>query len=315
MILLKSLIKIFIERNYRGVSFKIYDDSIEDKECDNHGYYDAEKEKGNGGNNNSPYSSNNDVGDSNYTEGFGGKPLTKPLPDALADQGHTLQELANCISNRIEQAGFGTRAGVVEAGVGLIQCTYDLTGGYTYPYNHSGADPGNLGEGLLNPNWGVIGGSGCGVKPCRLGLNCATFVRTSFCSGGMDMCNKGSRAAHEMFEKTYYPEATKVLIAPVFRYVFGNIPVSSAEEAFELIKPGDMLYSEHYPRIVEENHGNHVMLVVGKTDNSITIAENGRDMRTISKKEILHPSKLQYGILLLDDYYANSNNVRTQKLA
>jgi len=287
---------------FPGAQVRILSSLLPENKCSNIDYYTGEVEEG--VSYNSDYDEN-----SNYTESLGGAPLTKPLEQALADKGHTLQDLVTCIQDRIEKGGPGTREGVVEAGVGLIKCTYDLTGGYTYPYNHSGGSPANVGLNIINPKWGYPGGS-CPLGNCRLGLNCATFVRTSFCNGGMNMCDKGSTFAHEMFDKTYFPGATKILIAPVFRKVFGDISVSSGEEVYELIKPGDMLYSEHFPRIAEKDHGNHVMLIVGKTETALTIAENGRDIRSISKKELLSPGRLQYGVLLLDDYYANSSNVR-----
>ena len=76
--------------------------------------------------------------------GFVGSNLVK----ALSKKGHTLQELTNCIQERIDKAGPGTRAGVVEAGVGLLECTMNMTGGYTYPYDHRGGWVG----GNLNPD-------------------------------------------------------------------------------------------------------------------------------------------------------------------
>ena len=242
---------------------------------------------------------------SNYMRALGGRPLDKPLEQALAARGKTVQDLSSCIKNRVNKAGAGTREGVVEAAVGLITCTYDLTGGYTYPYNHSGSDPGNINHNLgINVKWGTPGGS-CPKGPCRLGLNCATFVRVSMCNGGMNsLCSQGSRAAHEMFDRRYFPGSVKVMIAPEFRVVFGNTTIKTAEDAFNSIKPGDMLYSEHYPRIDELDHGNHVMVVVGKTNDALTIAENGRDIRVISKRELLSPGRLQYGILLLDGFYS-----------
>lgn len=246
-----------------------------------------------------------DYSGSNYMRALGGRPLDKPLEQALAARGKTVKDLADCISNRVNKAGKGTREGVVEAAVGLIVCTYDLTGGYTYPYNHSGGDPGNINPNLgINVKWGYPGGS-CPKGNCRLGLNCATFVRVSMCNGGMNsLCSQGSRAAHEMFDRRYFPGSVKIMIAPEFRVVYGNTTIKSKEEVFNSIKPGDMLYSEHYPRIDEKDHGNHVMVIVGKTNDAITIAENGRDIRVISKRDLLSGGRLQYGVLLLDGFYS-----------
>ena len=196
----------------------------------------------------------------------------------------------------------------------LLECTMDLTGGYTYPYDHLGGDvlssnPDLVNKYGINSRWGMPGGA-CEKGRCRLGLNCATYIRWSMCNGGMDLCDKGSRAAHEMNSTTFFPGAVKIKLSQGFQVLEGTTSISSAEEAYNNIKPGDILYSENYPRDPNAtNHGNHVMLVVGTTDTTITIAENGRDTRVISKSGLLSPSGLQYGVLLLDDYYANSANL------
>ena len=296
---------------FPGAQVRILSSSLLNNKCATIDYYTGEIDEGGSGG--ASYGSSEYTG-GNYTDVIGGQPLNKPIGDALADKGHTIDDLNNCINERVEKAGRGTREGVVEAGVALIQCTMDLTGGYTYPYDHYGGDvlasnPDIVNKYGINSKWGVPGGS-CPKGNCRLGLNCATFVRWSMCNGGMKLCDRGSRAAHEMYHTTYFPEAIKIKLSPGFQVLAGNTSISSSAEAFDNIKPGDMLYSENYPRDPNaKDHGNHVMLVIGKTDDSVTIAENGRNTRVISKQSFLTTTNKSYGVLLLDDYYANSNNL------
>ncbi len=251
-----------------------------------------------------------------YTDVVGGTALNKPLTEALADNGYTVSDLNNCIGSRVNSAGYGTRNGVVQAGVGLLECTMDMTGGYTYPYDHRGGyvggnyNPDIQGKLGVNSKWGEYASyaTGCSSSNCRLGLNCANFVRWSMCNGGMDLCSKGSTFATGMAgynsSEDYFPGATRVKLTPSFSVLSGSIRVSSKEEAIDMIQPGDVLYSDH------NGGGNHVMLIVGVDNNSITIAENGRKTRKISKSD-LSSNSMTYVVLLLDDYYANSANVNS----
>jgi hypothetical protein len=308
----EALIKLFLERDYYGVSLKRLDNTIEEGECINHGYF-IESDYADNGNGNSGSGGRGgsgdptDYGDSNYNTSVGGTALTTSLESALAAKGNTIEDLNNCIGDRVNSAGYGTRAGVVEAAMGLLECTMSLTGGFTYPYDHYGGSVsqadlnGKLG---VNSKWGKSGGTGCATSSCLLGLNCASFVRWSFCNGGMDLCSRGSTFAQEMASTTYYPEAIKIKLCPGFQVQAGSTSISSSSEAVSNIKPGDVLFSN----TIDGGNG-HVMVVVGVSDGSITIAENGRKTRSISKSELTSSSSHTYSILLLDDYYANSSNV------
>ena len=311
----EAVIKLFLERDWYGISLKRLEDTIEDGECSNYGIFNEDdynnSNSNNGGSNGGSGGSGDptDYGDSNYTSEIGGTALTTSLESALAAKGNTIQDLNDCIGDRVKSAGYGTRAGVVEAAMGLLECTMSLTGGYTYPYDHYGGSVsqsdlnGKLG---VNSKWGKSGGTGCTTSNCLLGLNCASFVRWSFCNGGMDMCSRGSTFAQEQFSTTYYPEAIKIKLCPGFQVQAGSTSISSSSEAVSNIKPGDVLFSN------TTNGGNgHVMVVVGVSDGSITIAENGRKTRSISKSELTGSSSHTYSVLLLDDYYANSNNVNS----
>ena len=163
---------------------------------------------------------------------------------------------------------------------------------------------GRLWNNTLNEELTKINFSRCKNEPCRLGLNCANFVRWSMCNGGMDLCSRGSTFARGMAgvysNEDYFPGAIRVQLTPTFQIMSGSFS-GSKQDAINTIKPGDVLYSEH------NGSGNHVMLIVGTDSDSITIAENGRKTRKISKSE-LSSSSMTYVVLLLDDYYADSSN-------
>ena len=264
-------------------------------------------------NDNTPTGSGNSDFDGNgFTDVIGGSPLNTTLKQALAAKGYTIEDLNKCIGDKVNSAGYGTRAGVVAAGVGLMQCTMDMTGGYTYPYDHSGGKIGQAdlnGKLGVNSRWGEVGGT-CDTcaPPVRLGLNCANFVRWSFCNGGMNMCSQGSAGARSMtgaFTNTnYYPGAVRIQTSGTFKVMSNSAEtsISTKDEAIAAIKPGDVLYSDN------NGDGQHAMLIVGKDDSSITIGENGRKTRKISFNELKNGSKT-YVVVLLDGYYSNSSNV------
>lgn len=292
-----ALLRMF----FTGAQVRIISSSLQEGRCTDVPYYTGE-EGGGGG-----------YGDSDYNDVIGGTPLNEGLKSALAKHGHTIEDLNNCIGNRVTSAGMGTRAGVVEAGMGLLQCTMDLTGGFTYPYDHRGGyvggnyNPDIQGKLGVNSKWGEYAdyATGCaGSGPCRLGLNCANFVRWSMCNGGMDLCSRGSTFATGMAgvnsSENYFPGAIRVRLTPSFSVLSGSFS-GTKEDAIAQIQPGDVLYSDH------GGSGNHVMLIVGTSSDSITIAENGRKTRRISKSE-LSSNSMTYVVLLLDDYYANDSN-------
>lgn len=250
--------------------------------------------------------------------------LHKPIGDALADKGYTINDLNKCIRNRVEEAGPYTRWGVAAAGYGLIDCTYTMTG-YTLPYNHNGGkveEERNGNGGLtsycsginkdicgklgVNSNWGKKGGV-CGndedgnpKAECWYGLNCATFVRWAMCNGGMDLCSKGSAGAQSMTSLKYFPEADGVWIinGGVGYYSGVDLSKKSAYELVRMIKPGDA--------IATDEGGGHTFIVVGYDQNGIYTAEDGYYMRYIKYDSMVKTGT--YRILYLDRYYANPNN-------
>lgn len=245
-----------------------------------------------------------------------GSRLSIPVGEALARKGYTINDLNACIYNRVKKAGPGTRYGVMEAGAGLIECTKAMTG-YVYAYDHDGGKvEGNYcvynsdicGKLGVNSRWGRKGGT-CKRSECYYGLNCANFVHWAFCNGGMDMCTKGSAGATSLATTNYFPDAT---IIQIFRnkakYIAGEDLTQrySASQIVSMIKPGDALHREMYN---DPNGGTvHIVLVVGKDDKYLYVAENGDKIIKYSIASIIS-SDYVYKVLLLDNYYANTNNL------
>lgn len=324
----EALLKLF----FGDISIRKLSSSLNEGECQNASTFD-------GGTSTSIDSCgvNFEVTDSNYTKRIAGSALNSSLTQALSNNGYSIECLNSCISKRVNAAGMGTREAVVEAAVGLLECTMEMTGGFTYPYDHRGGwvsatlNPDITGKLGVNSNWGIYheSATGCSTSKCRLGLNCANFVRWSMCNGGMDLCSRGSTFATGMAgvlsreNENYFPGAIRVFISGSKITTKPNITIGelsseyqsnlrnyststklssvSIDEVLSLIKPGDVLYSD------VNGNGNHVMVIVGVEDSAIWIAENGRQSRKISYSDI-KSGKKNYVVLLLDDYYADTSN-------
>ena len=256
--------------------------------------------------------------DNGITTIITGLPLQIPIADALARRGYTINDLNSCIANRVRDDGPGTRYGVAQAAYSLIYCTKQMTG-YRLSYDHEGGkvEGGNYatfnsdiyGKLGVNSRWGKVGGSSSEEVP-HYGLNCATFVRWSFCNGGMDMCTKGSAGAGGQSSTKYYPEANIVVIYKnKAKYKAGeDLTLKySAREIINMIKPGDVIHSIREDGASETEH---TTVVVGRNDKGIYIAENGKQTRLITYNNLLN-GDYYYRILLLDNYYANPNNRNT----
>ena len=251
------------------------------------------------------------ITDSNYNKIVSGNPLNEPLTEALEKNNYSIDCLNGCIESRVQAVGDGTREASVEAAMGLLECTMEMTGGFTYPYDHRGGypqmNPDINGKKGVNSRWGEYAdyATGCQGAKCRLGLNCANFVRWSMCNGGqMELCTKGSTFATGMAgvngREDYFPGAVRVQLTPTFKVKTGSFS-GSKEDAIAKIQPGDVLYSDH------NGSGNHVMMIVGVDDSAITIAENGRKSRRITKNE-LRSSSMTYIVVLLDGFYGSSSD-------
>lgn len=242
------------------------------------------------------------------------------IEEALANKGYNVNQLNQCIYNRVLEAGPYTRYGVTAAAYGLIECVYNMTG-YVLPYNHTSGkvhvDPdgtdycksnsdicGKLG---VNRKWGKPGGTCSDDKTisCWHGLNCATFVRWSMCNGGMNLCTGGDAGASSMTSKEFFPEADGVTIYGKNVKYYNGMDLSnlSAEVLLRKIQPGDIVFQE----IPGNNASQHTYVIVGITSDGIITANDGYYMQKIKYSTMLNGEK-RYRILFLDKYYANPNN-------
>lgn len=245
--------------------------------------------------------------------------LTAPIETALSRKGKTVEDLNNCIKNRVLAAGPGTRYGVVQAGFGLIYCMnkmvgkgmfYDHTGGRTdvSDRDYCGFNKDICGKLGINTRWGKEGGSGSKIEPQRYGLNCASFVRWSLCNGGMDLCKGGSNGAESMSSQKFLPGIKLFWIkgGKLERDKNSSEDVINGRNINELLKsmkPGDIVYSNNR----SGTNASHIMLVVGIDDIGIWLADNGDKVQRRAFNEFLVRDKI-YKFGILDDYYNNNSN-------
>ena len=252
------------------------------------------------------------------------EPLKKPIGDTLAKKSLTINDLNLCIYNKVQEAGPGTRYGVVAAAIGLLDCTKEMTG-YTISYDHTAGKVETEKDGInyctfnsdicgklgVNSRWGKPGGSctngeDSSNKQCYYGLNCANFVHWALCNGGMDMCTKGSPGATTMSSKKYFPEADSFKIYKRrVTYLYGtDLTAYGADALVRMMKPGDLIHSYEEDNYVKTDH---IMIVTGVDDSGVYIAENGRKTRKIAYSSFVDGRKT-YQIVLLENYYNNPNN-------
>ena len=254
------------------------------------------------------------------TQTLSGKPkLERPIAEALAKRGYSVEDLNQCIYKRVEEAGPGTRYGVVAAAYGLLDCMLDMTG-TVLSYDHTGgkvhtdpdginyckSNPDICGKLGVNTKWGKRGGA-CKTDVCYYGLNCATFVRWSMCNGGMDLCSRGTAGASSMANVNFFPEADGVIVNrnSVKYYSGKDLTNYSAYDLVRMIQPGDIAFRER--NTDTDGSSQHTFVVVGKDDTGIYTANNGSYINKITYESMLD-GEFYYRILFLDNYYDNEDN-------
>ena len=164
--------------------------------------------------------------------------LHEPLSSFLESKGTSLEEFNNLISSNVENAGYGTRAGVVSAAVTLI-AELGNNYGVKIPYFWGG------GHGVIaNGADGSWGSSAChtyanGNSYNYCGLDCSGFVPWAIYNGGFN-------------------------ISPLTTGGFQSLPgaqrVTLTDSA--ILQPGDLLESS-----------GHIVLIVGIEGNQYVCAE------------------------------------------
>ena len=164
--------------------------------------------------------------------------LHEPLSSFLESKGTSLEEFNNLIASNVEDAGYGTRAGVVSASVTLI-AELGNNYGVKIPYFWGG------GHGVIaNGADGSWGSSAChtyanGNSYNYCGLDCSGFVPWAIYNGGFN-------------------------ISPLTTGGFQSLPgaqrVTLTDSA--ILQPGDLLESS-----------GHIVLIVGIEGNQYVCAE------------------------------------------
>ena len=182
-------------------------------------------------------SGNIDYGDYELSSD-GHKILHEPLDSFLESQGSSLEEFNNLIASNVDDAGYGTRAGVVAASVTLIA---ELGNNYSVkiPYFWGGGH-GQMKVGASG-NWGS---SSCqayanGQSYDYCGLDCSGFAAWAIYNGGFNIAAR---------------------TAGTFQNLPGARRVSLKGRA--VLQPGDLLESS-----------GHVVIVVEVTDSGYVCAE------------------------------------------
>lgn len=220
---------------------------------------------------------NFDYGDYQLTSD-GNTILHEPLEDFLKKNGTSLEEFNELIASNVEDAGYGTRAGVVAAAVTLI-AELGNNYGVKVPYYWGGGHYDGVVVGAL----GYWGSTQChttanGQSYDYCGLDCSGFVPWAIKNGGF---NKGVGLASDF---QYMPGANKVKLS--------NSPV---------MQPGDLLESD-----------GHVILIVGIDEAAgqyICAEAMGNAYGVLFTRRSFTESG--YWGVDLEDYYNNPSNVRS----
>lgn len=165
--------------------------------------------------------------------------LHQPLDSFLSSQGTSLEDFNALISENVQNAGYGTRAGVVAAAVTLIA---ELGNNYNVkvPYYWGGGHYDGVVDGAL----GYWGSTQChtyanGQSYNYCGLDCSGFVPWAIKNGGFNIAQ---------------------MLAGDFQGLSGAQRVSLRNEA--VLEPGDLLESS-----------GHIVLVVGIEEGNYICAE------------------------------------------
>lgn len=207
--------------------------------------------------------------------------LHQPLDQFLEDNGTSLEEFNKLIADNVDDAGFGTRAGVVAAAVTLIGELGDNYG-VRVPYYWGGGHYDGVIIGAHH-YWGsdpdcTTYANNQTYDYC--GLDCSGFVPWAIKNGGFGM---------------------NQMLAGDFKDIKGAEKVTLKSNQ-AVLQPGDLLESE-----------GHIVLVVGideDTNEYICAEAAGNQYGVLFMRRPFKPSG--YWGVNMDGYYGNSANIRSQ---
>ena len=207
--------------------------------------------------------------------------LHQPLDQFLDDNGTSLEEFNKLIENNVDDAGFGTRAGVVAAAVTLIGELGDNYG-VKVPYYWGGGHYDGVIIGAHH-YWGsdpdcTTYANNQTYDYC--GLDCSGFVPWAIKNGGFKMSQ---------------------MLAGDFKNIRGAEKVTLKSNQ-AVLQPGDLLESE-----------GHIVLVVGideEANKYICAEASGNQAGVLFTRRSFKDSG--YWGVNMDGYYGNSANIRSK---
>ena len=206
------------------------------------------------------------------------KPLKENLGQYLLNNGSSIEEMNQFIYNNVEEAGKGTRAGVVTAAVSFINYLYDNFN-VRIPY-YWGGEYQYYG---VNPNFGTEVEGYCSDTTCYyyLGFDCSGFVSWAIKNGGYNIGRYTTYSFHDAFSQNSCSIKDETCVG----------------------QPGDLINTR-------DSHVQLIVAVDGESQKYI-IAESTGSYGVIMREYDMHKSMFlkDTRILLMDDYYNNSNNV------
>lgn len=204
--------------------------------------------------------------------------LKENLSQYLLNNGSSIEEMNEFIYNSVEEAGKGTRAGVVTAAVSLINYLYDNFNVHI-PYYWNG----KYQYYGVNPNFGEETKTSCSPTRCYYysGFDCSGFVSWAIKNGGYNIGGHSTYDFHNNFSQNSCSIKDETCVG----------------------QPGDLI----------NTRDSHVQLIVAVDEESqkYIIAESTGSYGVIMREYDMHKSMFlkDTRILLMDDYYNNPNNV------
>lgn len=207
----------------------------------------------------------------------------KPAIDLQDTQFKTVENFNQYIKDNVKNAGYGTRAGVVAAGLSLV-------GGYTFatgkrlryqqaasvypeiPYDRQASNV----EGIVNDEFY---------------LDCSSFVWWAVYNGGYQIPTNNT--GEDVIANTWFQQ----------NWAENNNAIGSLTEG----KPGDFL-------VYNKGNQGHIVMIIGKYDAGYYVVEfsSWEEGAQINKRDFTSLENSGYELINMDQYYDNSTNVREE---
>ncbi len=265
------------------------------------------------------------IGDTTYVysdynpEDFG---ENKPKMTEISYTDEDWDRMETELKERVEKAGFGTRAGAVEAALYLASLDYAVPYRGT-PYDTNASDYLKIG---LNRNWGTrvklskdVSAYGKVYKKGKkymCGMDCSAFVSWAFINGGV--LEEGKGAGGPVTNKyTKDPGSLPGKMQTALNY--SHTRAHPITNVVDIVEPGDIVLSygtrTYYSNGIknEKKDWTHVGIVVGVDENNIYVANSSSGAGKVEKLIVSTISKAETKnnfrwIVLCDDTIYKAKN-------